>query len=185
MGSRPMPVCAPQVVANPAYLAMWSAMIAEVTLSISIPPYSSGTSTALRPSSPAFFSRSRLTEKSLCSILSMLGTISLLAKSSAVWPISWCCSLKSSGVKISSGLRSSNRKLAPATLVCGTADVLAMEHPLKPETTGGTRTISVPSGSVHETLDAVFQMDNVEVYKQSDVFTTELEVRKYLRAVDG
>lgn len=28
-------------------------------------------------------------------------------------------------------------------------------------------------------------MDNVEVYKQSDVFTTELEVRKYLRAVDG
>lgn len=45
--------------------------------------------------------------------------------------------------------------------------------------------ISVPSGSVHKTLDAVFQMDNVEVYKQSDGFTTELEIRKHLRAVNG
>ncbi len=34
--------------------------------------------------SPAFFRRSRVTEKSLCSIFSMLGTISLTANSSAV-----------------------------------------------------------------------------------------------------
>ena len=59
MGSVPMPVCAPQVVLKPAYFAMRSAMMADVTLSISRPPYASGMSTPLNPSSPAFFSRSR------------------------------------------------------------------------------------------------------------------------------
>src|ERR1051326_8988820 len=56
---------------------------------------------------------SRVTEKSLCSIFSMLGTISLTANSSAVWPMSWCCSEKSSGVNTSLGWRSSKRKLPP------------------------------------------------------------------------
>src|SRR5438067_1588333 len=38
-------------------------------------------------SSPAFLSKSRVTEKSLCSIFSIFGTISLIANSSAVCPI--------------------------------------------------------------------------------------------------
>src|SRR5437879_3240427 len=77
-------------------------------------------------SSPAFFSRSRVIEKSLCSIFSALGMISFTAKSSAVWAMSWCCSEKSSGVKISLGFRSSSRKLPPETLLLGIAEVAAM-----------------------------------------------------------
>jgi hypothetical protein len=37
--------------------------------------------------------------------------------------------------------------------------------------------------AVDEAPDAVFQMDNTEVYKQSDGFTTGLEVRKNLRVM--
>ena len=68
------------------------------------------------PSSPAFLTSSRLTAKSLCSILSALGTISLSANSSAVCAISKCCSVKSSGVNTSSGVRSSIKKLPPEFL---------------------------------------------------------------------
>src|SRR5579863_9099076 len=121
-----MPVCPPQVVAKPAYFAIRSAITAAVTLSIPSPPLASGISAELSPSSPAFFSRSRVMEKSLCSIFSMLGTISLTANSSAVCPMSRCCSVKSSGVKTSSVLRSSRRKLPPEILVCGTAVVVAI-----------------------------------------------------------
>src|SRR5437879_13680885 len=74
-------------------------------------------------------------EKSLCSIFSILGTISLTANSSAVWPTSRCCSVKSSGVKTSSGRRSSSRKLPPDILELGTA-VVAIIHPFL--TTEGT-----------------------------------------------
>jgi hypothetical protein len=35
-----------------------------------------------------------------------------------------------------------------------------------------------PAGAVHKAPYAIFQMYNIEVYKQSDGFTTELEVRK-------
>src|SRR5580693_3655199 len=113
-------------------------MTAAVTLSISRPPYASGISAELRPSSPAFFSRSRVMEKSLCSIFSMLGTISLMANSSAVWPMSRCCSVKSSGVKTSSVLRSSRRKLPPEILVCGTAVVVAIYLIESPQPTNFT-----------------------------------------------
>jgi hypothetical protein len=34
-------------------------------------------------------------------------------------------------------------------------------------------------------FDAVLETDNIEVYKQSDGFTTELEVRNNLGVVDG
>ncbi len=44
--------------------------------------------------------------------------------------------------------------------------------------------ISVPSASIHVALDAVFRMDKVEVYKQSNGFTTELKVRKHLGLVN-
>jgi len=56
-----------------AHLAMRSAMMAEDTLSISAPPYSSGISTLVNPRSAAFLSSSRLKAKSLCSIRSELG----------------------------------------------------------------------------------------------------------------
>src|SRR5579864_2884872 len=121
-----MQVWAPQVVLKPPYFAIRSAMMADVTLSSSMPPYCSGTSTPLNPSSPAFFTSSRVTAKSLCSIFSMLGTISLLANSSAVCAMSKCCSVKSSGVKTSSGLRSSIRKLPPGILLPGTAVSVAI-----------------------------------------------------------
>src|SRR5258708_404545 len=70
-------------------------------------------------------------EKSLCSIFSTLGRISLTVNSSAVWPISNCCSVKSSGVKTSSVLRDSSRKLPPEILALGTAVVGAITYPLK------------------------------------------------------
>src|SRR6266849_10569379 len=206
MGSVPLPVCPPQVVANPAYFAMWSAITAAVTLSISRPPYASGISAELRPRSPAFFKRSRVMEKSLCSIFSALGRISLTANSSAVCPMSWCCSVKSSGVKTSSVRRSSSRKLPPEILVLGIAAV-TMEPLLTTKDTkvheGKTKNFglklssctfvsfvvyclfSLPACAVHEALDAVLQVDNIEVYKQSQRFATELQVRKDLGLMDG
>ena len=33
----------------------------------------------------------------------------------------------------------------------------------------------------YKAFEAIFEMDNIEVYKQSDGFTTELEIGKYLR----
>src|ERR1700730_7090374 len=62
-------------------------------------------------------------EKSLCSIFSAWGRISLTANSSAVCPIIWCCSEKSSGVNTSAVCRSSSRKLPPRILDFGIAVV--------------------------------------------------------------
>src|SRR5271169_5913544 len=70
-------------------------------------------------------------EKSLCSIFSMLGRISLTVNSSAVCPINCCCSVKSSGVKTSSGRRDSRRKLPPEILDLEIAAVVAITHPFK------------------------------------------------------
>src|SRR2546426_6370726 len=42
----------------------------------------------------------------------------------------------------------------------------------------------LPARSAHEALDAVLQMDNIEVYKQAKRFATELQVRKYLGLMD-
>ena len=47
-------------------------------------------------------------------------------KSSAVWPIMTCSSEKSSGVKTSSGVRSSIRKLPPFAATTGTLASVAM-----------------------------------------------------------
>ncbi len=41
-----------------------------------------------------------------------------------------------------------------------------------------------PSSAVDEAPDAVFQMHNIEVYKQSKGFATELKVRKGLGLMD-
>jgi hypothetical protein len=40
-----------------------------------------------------------------------------------------------------------------------------------------------PVCAVDKAFDATLQMDNTEVYKQSDGFTTELEIGKYLRVI--
>ena len=65
MGSVPMPTCAPKVTEKMPDFAMRSAMMADDTLSSSMPPYSSGTSTTVNPSSLAFFSSSRVNAKFL------------------------------------------------------------------------------------------------------------------------
>ena len=53
-------------------------------------------------------------------------------KSSAVWPIMTCSSVKSSGVKISSGVLSSIRKLPPFAATTGTLISVAMLVSLAP-----------------------------------------------------
>src|SRR5580765_2317100 len=58
----------------------------------------------------------------------MLGTISLFANSSAVCAIKRCCSVKSSGVHTSAGVRSSIRKLPPAILILGSAVIVAIDR---------------------------------------------------------
>ena len=83
-----MPECPRKLTEKLPDLAMRSAIIADDILSISMPPYSSGTSTELMPSSLAFLISSRVRAKSLCSILSIFGTISLFAKSSVVCAMS-------------------------------------------------------------------------------------------------
>src|ERR1051326_910 len=56
MGSMAMPLCAPKATLKLPDFAIRSAMIAADTLSMSAPPYCSGTSTDVRPRSLAFFS---------------------------------------------------------------------------------------------------------------------------------
>src|SRR4051812_3592562 len=125
-----MPACPPKDVLKLAQTAMRSATMAEETLSMSEPPYCSGTSMLAMPISLAFFSRSRVTWYSLCSIFSIAGRISCRANSSAVFAICWCSSVKSSGVKISFGLRSSRSQLPPAIFTFGTAVAVAICFPL-------------------------------------------------------
>src|SRR5437016_861664 len=132
MGSVPMPACPPKLVLKLPHTAMRSAMMALEILSISAPPYSSGTSTVAMPISLALRSSSRTTPQSLCSIFSMLGMISFCANSSAVCAISLCCSLKSSGVKMSSTLRSSSSQLPPWIFVFGTTVAVAMVMSFSP-----------------------------------------------------
>src|SRR3954471_22409762 len=130
MGSVPIPACPPNDVLKLAHTAMRSATMAEETLSMSEPPYCSGTSMLAMPISLAFFSRSRVTWYSLCSIFSIAGRISWRANSSAVFAICWCSSVKSSGVKTSFGLRSSRSQLPPETFTFGTAVAVAICFPL-------------------------------------------------------
>ncbi len=56
IGIVPIPVCAPKaVLKEPFPLEMYSQVIIVETNPIPIPPYSSGTATPKKPSSPAFF----------------------------------------------------------------------------------------------------------------------------------
>src|SRR5712692_2191625 len=125
IGKVPMPTCAVKATEKLPCLAMLSAMMADVTLSISRPPYSSGISTEVRPRSLASLMRRRVTEKSLASIWSETGMISLVAKSAVVCAIWRCSSVKSSGKKQSAGVASAIRKLPPGMrFVIGTGVVV-------------------------------------------------------------
>jgi len=42
----------------------------------------------------------------------------------------------------------------------------------------------MPIRATHETFDAILEMNNIEVYKETDGFATELQVRKDLGLVD-
>ena len=128
-----MPVCAVNATQKLPCLAISSATIAEHTLSISRPPYSSGISTESSPRSPASFISRRVTEKSFASIASLTGTTSFRANSAVVCAICLCSSEKSSGKKQSAGVASEIRKLPPGMIffVAGEGVVLvAMVLPL-------------------------------------------------------
>ena len=114
-----MPACAPNAVEKLASTEMWSSISVELTLSIPRPPYSSGTSTAVNPSSAALRSIAAIAPGSFASIAAMRGKISSRANRSAVAAICRCSSLRSSGVKTSSGVRDSIRKLPPAAATIG------------------------------------------------------------------
>src|SRR5580704_14573227 len=88
-----------------------STMVA--TLSRPAPPYCSGIPPLSKPSSPAFFTSSGMRPGFLFSNSFTSGRTSLTTNSSAVWPISFWSSVRSAGVKTSSGRGVSRRKLPP------------------------------------------------------------------------
>jgi hypothetical protein len=45
-------------------------------------------------------------------------------------------------------------------------------------------TFLLPASSIHESSDAILEMNNIEVYKHSQRFTTQLQVRKDLSLMD-
>jgi hypothetical protein len=45
--------------------------------------------------------------------------------------------------------------------------------------------VTFPVPAVHHALDSVFQVGDVEVDQQTDVFLTEAQIRKQLGLVDG
>src|SRR5579884_1241035 len=83
-------------------------------------------SAAMSPSSPALRSRARVMSKCLASISAAWGRTSLVVKSTVVLAICRCSSVKSSGVKMSSGRRSSRRKLPPRKCLAAVVGVVAI-----------------------------------------------------------
>ena len=128
MGRVPMPVWPMRLTAKLPSRADFSETRQPDTLSRLSPPYSSGTSTARRPSSPALRSSSRVASYLRERISPSRGTISFSMNSSAVCAIIRCSSVKSSGVKTSSKVRSSTRKLPPLAATTGTLVSVAMTN---------------------------------------------------------
>jgi len=87
-----------------------------VALSRPSPPYASGTSIANKPMSPARLSSVGTTPGFFSPISAMRGITSLSMNSSAVRAIARCCSVKSSGVKTSSGMGSIRKAEPTGTL---------------------------------------------------------------------
>src|SRR5262245_58131232 len=109
-----MPVCAPSAVANePETAASRSATSMTVVLPSPRPPYSVGTSTMSRPSSPALRRSWGTRPTYLDSISRTCGEISLSTNSRADSAMARCSSEKPSGVMIGRVPASSHRKAAP------------------------------------------------------------------------
>jgi hypothetical protein len=126
MGRVPMPVWPMKETAKLPSRADFSEVMHPETLSSPSPPYCSGISTPRRPSSPALRSRSRVVSYFKARMSAVRGTTCSSTKSAAVWAIIRCSSLKSSGVKTSSGRRSSTRKLPPRAARIGGVVSVAM-----------------------------------------------------------
>ena len=131
-GSVPIPTCAENTTQKLPCFAMFSATMADVTLSISRPPYSSGISTEQSPSSLASRIKRRVTTKSFASSASPTGTTSFIAKSRVVCAICRCSSVKSSGKKQSAAVASEIRNEPPGMRFVGVSDavIVAMVLPL-------------------------------------------------------
>ena len=94
-----------------------------------------------------------------------------MANSSAVCPMSWCCSVKSSGVKTSSPFRSARRKLPPEILLVGIA-VVAISNPfLTTEATEEHRGIISfrPIFAIYHSLDAITKVCDTDVDEKTYV----------------
>ena len=114
-----MPTWAPKAVEKLPRIDRWSVISVEVILSMPMPPYSSGISTEAKPSSPALRISACSTPGCLASMAAALGKISSRANCAAVVATCRCSSFRSSGVKISAGVRVSSRKLPPAAATMG------------------------------------------------------------------
>src|SRR5215471_7795153 len=108
-----MPLWAPSVVAKDAERPRFSAIRALLVWSNARPPYSSGILAPTSPRSAACLTNCRAKFQSLASSSSIRGTTSASMNWRVVSAIMRCSSLKSSGVKISAGERSSIKKLPP------------------------------------------------------------------------
>src|SRR5579859_5597264 len=100
-------------------------------ISISMPPNFSGIRMAVRPSSADFRNTETATPGVCCRMSSRFGSTSLRQNSSAVRAMARCSSVKSSGVKTSSGVRSSIRNAPPLVLGNVAAAVAISLHPFK------------------------------------------------------
>src|ERR1035437_7271512 len=121
-----MPTWAPKAVEKLPRIDRWSVISVEVILSMPMPPYSSGISTEAKPSSPALRISPAKTPGCLASLAAALGRISSRANCAAVVAIWRCSSFRSSGVKISAGVRVSSRKLPPAAAIMGEVESVDM-----------------------------------------------------------
>src|SRR6185503_5224996 len=131
-----MPLSAPSVVAKEAERPMFSPINAPLVWSKPSPPYSSGMFAPINPSSAALATSSRDNFQSCFSSSSMRGTTSLSINCRVVSAIMRCSSVKSSGVKISSGVRSSIRNEPPLIIrrCSATADIvlISFKNPCYP-----------------------------------------------------
>src|SRR5471030_1247371 len=93
IGSVPIPTCALKATEKLASWLIDSAIIAEVALSISSTPYASGTSTPIKPNSPALRNNLLVTSKFLASISRAAGITSLVVNPTVVLAICRCSSV--------------------------------------------------------------------------------------------
>src|SRR5687768_11901794 len=118
MGSKPIPVSVPTVVANEADRPRFSAIRAPLVWFNPSPPNSSGMFAAIKPRSAAFLTRSRASCQLCLSSSSTRGVTSLSTKRRVVSAIIRCSSVKSSGVNVSSTAHSLVKNAPPLINCC-------------------------------------------------------------------